>query len=418
MTRPSLELEAVKVSDNGGGDDIMTRAALRKVPTIHHRFGPSLPGTVVRHPSVARANWEKGLAFLDDMVSANGAAEAERQAIFAERAASKVEVESLQAKIAELELVQRELSAIESSTSWRITRPLRQLVDGISFVRSATRKWRRGLGLPHSGKINNAYGTIRRELLGSLASDQSLAKLDSQEKPNERVGGVDLEVITNSYADLDAKPEGANFKDAGSAFVIGGTELFCESKPHMADNELACFERLLRRANKVLEYGCGGSTVFAASLAHGHIFSVESDPAWLRKVKAQPSVRDAIAAGRVDLKHVNIGPTGEWGVPSDEAHRDLWPRYSQYPWAKGSDYDLIFVDGRFRVACILNAILQASTDALIVVHDFWDRPEYHVVLPFLEWEETSQTLGVFRRRRQIDGASVQALIDDYQYICD
>jgi hypothetical protein len=241
--------------------------------------------------------------------------------------------------------------------------------------------------------------------------------LDSQKKPSARNGGANLEEAAISAAELDAQLEGAKLTDADSAQVFGGTDFF-ETMPHMADDELACFERLLGRANKVLEYGCGGSTIFAASLGHCHIFGVESDPAWLHKVQANPVFRDATAAGRAVLKHVNIGPTGKWGVPSDETYRHLWPRYSEFPWANQSDYDLIFVDGRFRVACVLNAVLRASSDALIVVHDFWNRPEYHVVLPFLEWKETSQTLGVFQRRREIDRASVQALIDEYQYISD
>jgi hypothetical protein len=184
----------------------------------------------------------------------------------------------------------------------------------------------------------------------------------------------------------------------------------------MADNELACFERLLRCANKVMEYGCGGSTILAASLGHCHVFSVESDPAWLSKVKAEPVIDDATAIGRVSLNYVNIGPTGAYGVPLDEDCRHLWPRYAELPWTNRSDYDLIFVDGRFRVACVLQAVLRAPGETLIAVHDFWDRPHYHVVLPFLEWKESCRTLGVFQRRREIDRASVQALIDEYQYI--
>jgi hypothetical protein len=189
-------------------------------------------------------------------------------------------------------------------------------------------------------------------------------------------------------------------------------------KPYMAETELACFERLLRCANRVLEYGCGGSTVFAASFRKCEVFSVESDANWLTEIEAEPIVRDAISTGRISLNYVNVGPTGEWGFPLDQECRHLWPRYSEVPWIRRSDFDLIFVDGRFRVACVLHAVLRAQPDALIVVHDFWDRPHYHVVLPFLEWKESSLTLGVFQKRRDIDKASVQALIDKYQYIAD
>jgi hypothetical protein len=72
-------------------------------------------------------------------------------------------------------------------------------------------------------------------------------------------------------------------------------------KPHMTDDELALFESLLGRANHVLEYGCGGSTLLAASYKDLRLFGVESDPVWLRKVEAHPALKGASATGRFSL---------------------------------------------------------------------------------------------------------------------
>lgn len=186
-------------------------------------------------------------------------------------------------------------------------------------------------------------------------------------------------------------------------------------KPHMAGDELVLLKSLLSGATHVLEYGCGGSTALAASTRDRRVFSVESDPAWLRKVEAHPAIKIASARGRVSLNYVNIGPTKKWGKPLNEDCRHNWPLYSSLPWLKQSDYDLIFVDGRFRVACILHSVLRAGRDALIVVHDFWNRPDYHVVLPFLDWKQSCRTLGVFQRRHEVDKACVDSLIEKYQY---
>jgi len=68
------------------------------------------------------------------------------------------------------------------------------------------------------------------------------------------------------------------------------------------------------------------------------------------------------------------------------------------------------------VACILHAVLKADRDALIVVHDFWNRPHYHVVLPFLDWKQSRGTLGVFEIRRKIDKGCVESLIEKYKFI--
>jgi hypothetical protein len=373
----------------------------------------------------------------------NDAITAALQYVLAERDALNAKFQTLQAQAAELELVRQRLSAIEASTSWRITSPLRRLVDATCYIRTATTELvklaghigtgRTGTHLPDAGGTRpKAHATSNgassgsgpvgsRVILGQegtgLAQQRRRTSLSLQAISNGHYGGANLEVAALAKADPDARLDRANLTNLDSAPVDGSPESD-DLKPHMADDELACLERLLRRSKKVLEYGCGGSTVFAASLEHCHILGVESDLAWLRKVEAQPVVRDGITAGRIVLKHANIGPTAEWGVPSDGTSRYLWSRYGELPWTQRSDYDLIFVDGRFRVACILHSVLRAPSDALIAVHDFWVRPEYHVVLPFLEWKETTKTLGVFRKRSKIDRALVRGLIDEYQYICD
>jgi len=191
---------------------------------------------------------------------------------------------------------------------------------------------------------------------------------------------------------------------------------FVALKPHMADDELVLFKSLLRQANHVLEYGCGGSTALAASYRDLRLFGVESDPVWLRNVEAHPALKGASTTGRFLLNYSNIGPTKKWGKPLNDNCRHDWPLYSSLPWSRQSDYDLIFVDGRFRVACILHAVLKADRDALIVVHDFWNRPHYHVVLPFLDWKQSRGTLGVFEIRRKIDKGCVESLIEKYKFI--
>jgi hypothetical protein len=71
----------------------------------------------------------------------------------AERDALKAKFRRLQAQEVELKLVRRQLSAIEGSTSWRMTYPLRRLVQGTLFVRNIVKlAWRTGTGLLYFGK--------------------------------------------------------------------------------------------------------------------------------------------------------------------------------------------------------------------------------------------------------------------------
>lgn len=59
-------------------------------------------------------------------------------------------------------------------------------------------------------------------------------------------------------------------------------------EPRMTPAELACYARHLSGAKSLLEYGAGGSTVFAIENAIASLYTVESDPDWLTKVREHP----------------------------------------------------------------------------------------------------------------------------------
>src|SRR5687767_427938 len=119
-------------------------------------------------------------------------------------------------------------------------------------------------------------------------------------------------------------------------------------QPAMQPNEVACYTSLVHHSRKIVEYGTGGSTILALS-AGVQLLSVESDADWLNKVKDIEIVRQAEQQGRATLIHVNVGPTGDWGFPIDQAHRQAWPNYSAAPWRHWENADLVLIDGRFRV---------------------------------------------------------------------
>jgi hypothetical protein len=107
---------------------------------------------------------------------------------------------------------------------------------------------------------------------------------------------------------------------------------------------------------------------------------------------------------------VDLGPTQAWGFPSDRSRAVHWPSYhSAYAERAGDGADLVLVDGRFRVACVLTVLLHSSAP-LLLVHD-WERPEYHVVLPFVELLSITERLAVMRRRGAgFDRLGAQALL--------
>ena len=116
---------------------------------------------------------------------------------------------------------------------------------------------------------------------------------------------------------------------------------------------------------------------------------------------------------------VDIGPTCEWGYPQSDNSKSLFPAYSSsiFKVIDNKAIDLAFVDGRFRVACTLRIILECYTNNNldILIHDFWNREKYHLVLKYLDIVDRVDSLGVFSIKKSIDLKSVHKDYEAYKF---
>lgn len=136
------------------------------------------------------------------------------------------------------------------------------------------------------------------------------------------------------------------------------------------------------QAKVIVEYGAGGSTVEAGSLAGTTVFSVESDPDWVsmmqRWFEREPPI------GTVHFHSVDIGPTGPWGHPKDTKK---WRNFVDYPlsvWDR-PDFlhpDVVMIDGRFRVGCFIATLISIRQPTRVLFDDYGNRPHYHIVEEF------------------------------------
>jgi hypothetical protein len=132
----------------------------------------------------------------------------------------------------------------------------------------------------------------------------------------------------------------------------------------------------LKGAEVVLEYGAGGTTLMAAEMGKS-VFTVESDRGWLAKLEAWTAAHPV--RGRIVTHAVDIGRTGKWGRPIGTAAFRRWPAYAVSVWDR-ADFiapDLVLIDGRFRVACLLTAAFRTARPVVALVDDYADRPAYH-----------------------------------------
>ena len=132
-----------------------------------------------------------------------------------------------------------------------------------------------------------------------------------------------------------------------------------------------------RTAGTILEYGTGGSTLIAAERPSGTIFAVESDPDWLAQMRAWFDAHPPRA--RVHLHHADIGATRAWGFPRGHGAVARWPDYALSVWRR-PDFiapDLVLVDGRFRLACMITTLASITRETVLLVDDYAGRPAYH-----------------------------------------
>lgn len=218
--------------------------------------------------------------------------------------------------------------------------------------------------------------------------------------------------IESGVGDRRARIMGSSLRHR--RLVLGGYVVFdpvALARPSMRPMEIELLTFLFRHADHALEFGAGGSTTLGVKLGLSRLTSVESDAEWVTRIRADESAARAQTDGRLTLLHADIGPIGKLGGPAGQ-NTERWANYHAAPWSHVdlSRLDIVLIDGRFRVACIAETLLRVDRGPRIAIHDFWNRPEYHVVLPFLDEVESCETLGVFRAKAGLDRAALQALL--------
>ena len=80
-----------------------------------------------------------------------------------------------------------------------------------------------------------------------------------------------------------------------------------------------------------------------------------------------------------------------------------------------NDYDLVLIDGIFRVACTLQVILNCKSDIKILIHDFNYRPYYHILYKYLDLIYSIDSLALFSIKEDIELEEVKMDYEKYKY---
>ena len=141
---------------------------------------------------------------------------------------------------------------------------------------------------------------------------------------------------------------------------------------------------LAPRVRTYVEWGSGGSTELVSWLMLSgftppgfRAFSIESSLEWMARMRDRSAaIRVAEKEGRLRFLHGDIGPTGNLGYPLRfnpvrEPARALPYVSLRRLRLEASSADLALVDGRFRLACLLEALtFLTPRSGRALLHDF------------------------------------------------
>jgi len=190
----------------------------------------------------------------------------------------------------------------------------------------------------------------------------------------------------------------------------------------MTENEQKLFLEYISGAKVYLEFGSGGSTVATLMHSTAQVYSVEASSEWICSLRKKfEIIEKSEKEGRLQLIYADIGNVGNWSYPVKEeieTNKEKFSNYhkhifSQHPQIKQAD--IVLIDGRFRVACCLQILLEMSKNTTIIIHDYWVRPEYHILKKYVTYIDGVDKSMVCKRKMGVSDNDILTEYEKYIY---
>ena len=191
-------------------------------------------------------------------------------------------------------------------------------------------------------------------------------------------------------------------------------KIFFDINIRLSKEEKKFFSLILSKCKNYLEFGSGGTTLFAYNTPNiEKIITVESDKKWIKNISYY--IKNYKNKKKLIFEYIDIGEISVWGYPASKKNQEKFSNYSKQVFKRyQNDYDLVFVDGRFRIACTLQVILNCKSDTKIMIHDFNNRPFYHILYKYLDIIYSVDTLALFSIKDDIDLKEVKLDYEKYK----
>ena len=152
------------------------------------------------------------------------------------------------------------------------------------------------------------------------------------------------------------------------------------NKPLLHEKAIDYWEPSVTNSVHYLEYGMGGSTIRASEVCRGEVTTVETSPKFYNKIRHL--IDDNVNVHCMDWECKALG------YPKQELNETDIKDYVYRPFNTNIKYDVVLVDGRFRMACLMG-VFNESQSKIIMLDDSY-RKAYK---PLLEIIPPTKRLG-------------------------
>jgi hypothetical protein len=161
----------------------------------------------------------------------------------------------------------------------------------------------------------------------------------------------------------------------------------------MTENEQNFLRKNLNSTQRVLEWGCGASTIDISNIVN-EVHSIEHNEDWYNKIKQEllNNTNVFLYLCQPDEKYVEGGHCGTY---------EQFKTYITKPIKLGK-FNLIFIDGRARIECAKICKDISHEDTLIFIHDYKGRyhsENYKEVENYLTFISEVENLDLFKIKK-------------------
>ncbi|CEM33217.1 unnamed protein product [Vitrella brassicaformis CCMP3155] len=215
-----------------------------------------------------------------------------------------------------------------------------------------------------------------------------------------------IDAMEETRKEAEAMRGRANQLIVSASQLSSNTTVDCSTLPtsihsvSLNAHEISALQSLIRPDSVYFEWGAGGSSLAAAATA-GESWSVENALKLCSSLRADQRWSCFERSGKLHLMCLDGGKTDKFGVPRSET-QEFTQQYVEAIGRPGrAHFDVIFVDGRYRVASALHALSYMNhTDSVLVLNDA-DRPEYAPISVFYDTEVRVGRMAVMRPKADV-----------------